>query len=126
MSLVKQIVSLGFVNNFDSRIFECISIVLAFIISSIPFFYKFFDEKIFWMTGGEVIISLFLMATNARFYYKNMTFALNILYEYRKLAVFLSHLSQLLSPKTVVFYSKKRKFFQQLTFSVQRSWNLGI
>ena len=125
MSLVKQIVSLGFMNNFDSRIFECISIVLAFIISSIPFFYKFFDQKIFWMTGGEVIISLFLMATNTRFYYKNMTFALNILYEYRKLAVFLSHLSQLLSPKTVVFYSKKKVFPTIDIFSptVLESWD---
>lgn len=123
---MKKIITLGFEDNFDAKKFFIISLVVSIIFSLIPFFYKFYDEKIYVMKAGTIIISLILSATNAVFYYKNMNFGLNILFEYRKLAVFLSNLSQLLSPKPVLYYSTQKIFptLDIFTPTMIESWDI--
>lgn len=125
ISLIKKIITLGFEDNFNSNMFKKISVCFSILISLIPFFYKFFDQKIYDMNGGEIFISLLLLVTNAVFYYKNMNFGLNILFEYKKLSVFLCQLSQLLSPKAVFYYSKKKIFPTLDIFSptILESWD---
>lgn len=126
LSLVSKIINLGFTDNFDSKMFNYISLGVSIVFSLIPFFYKFIDGKIYIMNGGTIVISLLLSATNALFYYKNMNFGLNILFEYKKLAVILSHLSQLLSPKPVLYYNCKKLFptLDIFTPTILESWDI--